>query len=419
VPRTEEGPPAPDRTLLRGGAALAAATGAMSIFTYGYMIIASNVIGRESFGAFSALMGALLVINVLSLGLQATGARRISVALHETETIERMVLAVGARSAVLLGALCLLLAPLVDLALHLDSLPTTLLLGLAAVPLTYMGAQAGVLQGERRWGALSLVYLTLGAGRVVFGVALMAVWPTDFSAFAGVAAGCWLPVVVAHLALRRPRASRPSGVGAPVLNMLREVSHSSQALLAFFTLSNVDILLARATLSGSQAGLYAGGLIMTKAILFLPQFVVVLAFPSMAASRSTRYALVVGLGISLAFGGVGVVGVLLLPDLAELFVGGDDYAAIASNLWAFAGLGTILAMVQLLVYSTLARQQLRAALLTWAALVAVVAGGLMVQTATSLLLVVIVVDGVLLLAFLVTALGDSGAVVDTEPVVPG
>ena len=31
-------------------------------------------------GAFSALMGALLVISVLSLGLQATGARRISAA---------------------------------------------------------------------------------------------------------------------------------------------------------------------------------------------------------------------------------------------------------------------------------------------------------------------------------------------------
>ena len=142
-----------------------------------------------------------------------------------------------------------------------------------------------------------------------------------------------------------------------MLEVLREISHSSQALLAFFALSNVDILVARATLSDSEAGLYAGGLIVTKAVLFLPAFVVVLAFPSMASKHSTRYTLAVGLGISLTLGMLGMVGILLLPDLAELFVGGHDFAGIAEDLWLFALAGTILAMVQLLVYSTLARQQ--------------------------------------------------------------
>ncbi len=60
-----------------------------------------------------------------------------------------------------------------------------------------------------------------------------------------------------------------------------ETFHNSNALLAFFALSNVDILVARNVLGEHQAGLYAGGLILVKAVLFLPQFVVVLAFPSM------------------------------------------------------------------------------------------------------------------------------------------
>ena len=34
------------------------------------------------------------------------------------------------------------------------------------------------------------------------------------------------------------------------------------------------------------AGLYAGGLILTKALLFLPQFVVVVAFPSMSTAQN-------------------------------------------------------------------------------------------------------------------------------------
>ena len=69
--------------------------------------------------------------------------------------------------------------------------------------------------------------------------------------------------------------------------MLRETFHNSHALLAFFALSNADVIIARTTLDERQAGLYAGGLILTKAVLFLPQFVVVIAFPSMSRAGPT------------------------------------------------------------------------------------------------------------------------------------
>ena len=92
------------------------------------------------------------------------------------------------------------------------------------------------------------------------------------------------------LALRRPRDSgeqpeehsEEHRVGA----LWSETFHNSHALLAFFALSNVDILVARNVLDEHQAGLYAGGLILVKAVLFLPQFVVVLAFPSMGVAES-------------------------------------------------------------------------------------------------------------------------------------
>ena len=207
--------------------------------------------------------------------------------------------------------------------LHLDSLPTALMVGLAAFPLTYMGAQAGVLQGERRWSPLALVYLAQGIGRFGFGLVLILIWPTELAAMAGVAFGCWLPVLFAWLALRRPRADVPHSEGHPGLDLLREVGHSSQALLAFFALSNADILVARATMSNSQAGLYAGGLIMAKAVLFLPQFVVVYAFPSLSREEPTGAPCSLAMGLSATLGSFGVLGVLVLPDLALLFVGGE------------------------------------------------------------------------------------------------
>jgi O-antigen/teichoic acid export membrane protein len=337
---------------------------------------------------------------VLSLGLQATAARRISVAPDQTVAIERMMLAVGLRTAAGLGAVCLALAPLLDRVLHLDSLPIAALLSLTVAPLTYMGVQAGILQGERRWGALSALYVALGLGRVLFGVVLMAITPTAFSAMLGVALGVWLPVLVGHLALRHPRAPTSQIPGPTTLDVLREIAHSSQALLAFFALSNVDILVARAALPDTEAGLYAGGLILARAVLVLPQFVVLLAFPAMAARHSAKYALMAGLAICLALGAVVTAVVLIFPSFAALFIGGDDFSAIADDLWLFAVSGTVLTMVQLLVYSTLASGQRREVLLTWLALVGVVAGALAVHTATSLLTVVIVVDGTLLLVLL-------------------
>jgi O-antigen/teichoic acid export membrane protein len=401
---------------LRSGAVIAVAMGIMNLSTYGYTVLAAHTIGKEAYGAFSALMGALLVISVLSLGLQATGARRISAHPEQVVAIERVVLGVGLRSAVVLGAVCLALAPVLNAVLHLDSLPTALMVGAAAFPLTYMGAQAGVLQGERRWGLLSLVYLGQGLGRVFFGVGLMAFWPTELAAMAGVALGCWVPVVIGALALSRPRADAPHSEGHPGLELLREVGHSSQALLAFFALSNADILVARATMSDSEAGLYAAGLIMAKAILFLPQFVVVVAFPSMSKEETSRTTLLAALGLSALLGGVGVLATLVLPSWAQVFVGGDDFAAITDDLWKFAIVGILLAMIQLLVYSALARRQGRAVILIWTALAVLVLGALAVDMATSLVLVVMAIDGALFLALLGVAL-TSGRSASVGPAV--
>lgn len=403
VASTEQGTGLLNRHFLRSSAVIAVAIGVMNVTTYAYTIIAAHTIGKDAYGAFSALMGALLVISVLSLGLQATGARRIAAHPGQVVAIEQIVLGVGLRSALGLGAICLVLAPVLNQVLRLDSLPTALLVCVAAVPMTYMGAQAGVLQGERRWEPLALVYLSAGLGRIAIGTGMILVSPGEFSAMLGVALGCWVPVVVGWLALRRPRVEHLHAEGHPGIDLMREVGTSSQALLAFFALSNADILVARAVMSDSEAGLYASGLIMVKAILFFPQFVVVMAFPSMSKQGASRKTLAMALGVSAALGSLGVLATLLLPDLALLFVGGEEFAAIKDDLWNFAIVGTLLAMLQLLVYSALARRQGRAVVLIWTALAMLVGFAVSMATATSLVLLVAIVDAVLFLALFALA----------------
>jgi O-antigen/teichoic acid export membrane protein len=395
---------------LVGSGVIAVAMGVMNIGTYGFTILAARILGPVDYGAFAAVMGLLLVVNVLSLGLQATGARRVAAQPGHRPHIEAGILSASYRSALLLALLCLASSPLVARLLKLDSMLTVAFLAVTVWPLTVMGGQAGLLQGERRWLPLAIIYLATGVGRLAIGG--MAVWlrPDALGAMAGVALGAFLPTAAGWYALRHAgraasRETVESDQVEPALGgLLREIANNSHALLAFFALSNADVVLARGVLEAHDAGLYAAGLIMTKAVLFLPQFVVVVAFPSMSRLGASHRAHLKGLGMVLTIGAVTVTGVLVLSSLALVFVGGAAYAEIEGQLWAFATLGTLLALIQIMVYDILARQSQRSVVLIWAALVSLLVLVPTVGSLVELLTVVVCVDTVLLVVLLISSL---------------
>lgn len=370
----------------------------MNIATYLYTYISARLMGTEVYGAFAALMNVLMVVSVLSLALQATAARRISSDPLHVAQIEREILRVTWRSAVVLGIVLVAAAPLLKAALRLDSLVTAALVGLIAVPMTLMGGQIGILQGERRWRSLGLLYVAAGLPRLLLGTGLVIWRPTELWAIVGVLLGAVAPVIVGWFALRGHRdQSGHSDLhgGGPIL---RESLVNSQALFAFFALSNVDIVIARNVLDGHEAGLYAGGLILTKAVMFLPQFVVVVAFPSLSTAHERRRALTLSLGMVTALGAAVTLGAWVLSSLALIFAGGAKFGEIQGRLWLFAILGTLIALLQLVVYSVIARQGQRSIYIVWAALVGLLVGSTFMHSVTSLLLWVILVDSILLAA---------------------
>ncbi len=409
-----------ERKHLRGGAGLAVAMGVMNVASYLFTILAARLLGPRDYGAFAALMGLLLVITVASLALQATAARRIATAPGHVHQIEQVILRVGRHAALGLGLLCLVLAPVINEVVRLDSLGTAALVGFAAVPLTLMGAQAGILQGERRWSELSLIYVAAGVPRLVIGTVMIVWWPTEFAALLGVALAACAPVLVGWFALRRPRDPDAESGDHSARALWRETFHNSNALFAYFALTNVDILVARNVLDEHEAGLYAGGLILVKAVLFLPQFVVVLAFPSMGVAESRRRALLLSLTAVAVISGVVAVGVTVLSEWAIVFVGGTQYSAIDDSLWAFALLGGVLAMLQIVVYSVLARQSRKSVFLLWFGLVAVVSLGSLADTFSELLRVVLSVDAGLLVVLVAISLVRLRNASDrpSEPMVP-
>jgi O-antigen/teichoic acid export membrane protein len=392
------------RGLIRSGSGIAVAMGVMNVATYAFTIFAAQLLGPRDYGGVASLMGLLLVVNVVALGLQATGARRVAAEPERRDEIEDEIMAATNRSALALGLLCLALTPVISWALSLDSWGAAAMIGLSAIPLTVMGGQAGILQGEERWLPLSAVYLAMGLGRMVLGAALIPLLSNELGAMLAVALGAWVPAIVGAVALGRVGASRRTrALRSGATRILQEVATNSYALLAFFALSNLDVVIARVRFDEHDAGLYAGGLILTKAVLFLPQFVVVIAFPSMASAGSQHRLYLRVLVVLGAIGAVATLGAAALSDLAVTFVGGDAYADIEPDIWLFATLGTLLALVQLMVYEVVARQHRASVLIIWLGLAAVGLVGMLVDNPSDLVRGVALVNGSVLLALVLTA----------------
>ena len=339
-------------------------------------------------------MNLMLVVSVMSLAVQATAARRISAEPARRGADRADHPRVTYKSALVLGLVLLALTPVINLVLRLESLAS------AAV----VGADRRAADDHGRTGRRAPGRAPLAPARP--GSTSPPAYPVCCSArrwWSGTRASSPRSLGVAPRRARRRSSSATSRCGARaastsaaksshIPSILREVARSSQALLAFFALSNVDVIVARNVLDGHDAGLYAAGLIMTKAVLFLPQFVVVVTFPAMSTPRERSRALVRGMLMVAGIGVVAIAGAYLLSGLAMIFVGGEEYAEIESRLWLFAVLGTLLAMLQLLVYAVLARQGRRSVYAPWAALVLVVVLGLNCDSLGSLLAVVVGVD---------------------------
>jgi O-antigen/teichoic acid export membrane protein len=363
---------------------------AMNALAYGFTLLAAHLLGPTAFGGVSALLGVIIIANVGALALQATAARRLATCEPSHRSgVRRDIMRSSIAVAGALGILLLLAAPLLNAALHLNDVVAAALVAIACVPLTLMGGYAGIVQGERRWAELALIYLAMGAGRVVGGGTALLISPTLRSAMVGIAIGSFAPAALGAWYSRTPTVA--SGDVSGHEPVIAELWRNGHTLLAFFAFTNLDVVLARNLFSHHDAGIYAAGAILAKTCLFLPTFVLVAAFPTMASERRERawvrpLLAVAGLGL------LAVAGAWLLPDLAVSFAGGSAYGDLADVAWLFALEGTVFAVIQILVYETIAGQTHSAIVLWLGATVIGVVAVPLIQTVGVLVSLVVVVS---------------------------
>jgi O-antigen/teichoic acid export membrane protein len=141
-------------------------------------------------------------------------------------------------------------------------------------------------------------------------------------------------------------------------------------MLALAVLLTLDVLLAKRYLPETEAGWYGAGAVVTKATLWLPYAVTMIALPRLAVAAERARILRVAVAVLAGLGVVEVLGVLILgPVLFPLFTGGN-YDAVTGSLWLFAVEGAILALAHLLTLSRIAATDRLIGPLLWAAVVA-------------------------------------------------
>ena len=349
----DPGTPEARSSLARGGGLIAPALALVNLVGYLLAVVASKALDQDGYGELNALLGALLIASVPALALQALVARSVARRPREEEPggRERALLSRCAVLGAAVTAAVAALAPALAAFVH-GGVGGPLWLAANLLPLAVLCGAMGVLQGAERFGALALLIVAQGVGKVV-GLLPLLLDGGPAAVLAALAAGTTLAALAgtALLATGSPGLRGPAPTDLPGS---REALAAAGGLFALLAAANLDVLLARNALEGDASGRYSAGAVCAKAAFWLPQAVAVVVFPRLAEPEAGRQVLRRSVALIGGLWAVEVVGALLLARPALEITFGRDYGSLAPLVPVFVLQGGALAVVQLLVYRAIA-----------------------------------------------------------------
>ena len=240
-----------------------------------FHVIASHLVGPSRYGALGALLTLTVAVSVPLVALQVVLTRSIAEAGPDADA--RQPLRRVTSLAIGLGVLMVLVAPLVQGFLHLDSVLQAALLGPYLTLAAIAAAGRGVAIGRGRVGGAAVSIMCATGARVILGVVGCVVAGITGALVATVAA----EAVGAALALRAANTTTVDGTS--VRFDLGALFETAAVTTGVWLLGSVDVLLARHYLSGDSSALYVAAGTATRAVFMLPQ-----AFLAVAMVRFVR-----------------------------------------------------------------------------------------------------------------------------------
>ncbi len=361
----ENGYDTPRSVLAKGLVFVGAATLVGNGAAYALSMVAARVLNQADFGAMGALLGLLIILGTLAISTQALTARRVASAGQLRGDVEAQAI----RLSVMIGAGLLVLAVVAawPVSVIFTIPPVAVATGIMSIAFVVVGSAAmGIAQGREQHLKLAGAFIANGVARAIGGIIGVLVLQSVTGVGIGVLVGCAVGAAISYqiIAPRTWGRQLRDGIGV-------EFGHVAHALIVLFTLTNVDVLLARIFLTESQSGEYSVGVLLAKIAFFLPNAIIIVLFPKMAAGDSRR-AVFVATGLTACVGLVITSVSFLMGDLVIRILGGAQYVELGSEAWMFALEGSAFALVQVLLYARLAAQDRKAVVAVWVALVVLV-----------------------------------------------
>lgn len=359
-------------TVVAGMSAVTAGSMTANVAAYLLHLPASRWLGPAGYGEFASLLAAQLIIAVPALALQMVTAREVVTSrLHgrdNTEQLRRL----GYANTVLVAVLAVVLAPVFAMVLN-TSIAASAAALLAAPALVLLATQQGLLQGQQRFGELAIVLAGAGVARVAPAVVVLALGAGPALALAAAAVGAATAAAGASVLVRRgPGAGRNGFTSSSFPNEPNSVNvaavlRASHIQLAIVVFTSLDLVLARVVFEDTLAGQYALGSVAAKIAFWLPHAVGIVLFPRMANPAHTRTALKFTMLVLSGLGVLMVAGAGTLAPIVPLLVG-EDYRPVIGVLWLFAAQGAVLALLQGVLLSAIARDRTAVSLVAWTGL---------------------------------------------------
>jgi O-antigen/teichoic acid export membrane protein len=326
---------------------LLAGAGGTAVFSLLWIAYAGRVLGPEEAADFLAAAALLTTLATAAAPVNGTVTRFAGLLAARDDLAgvrrlgETMVRAVARYGIVALVAGALLLVPLRQL-LDFRSVGPPAAALLIAFLIVLAGVPRGMLRGVRRFTALSANTVAESVARLIAGVGLLAFRATPLMALGAWVAGLGVALAVAPAQLRfLPAAAEGAEVDRDTLARFTAPMFVLAATAA--ALAGIDVLLVKALLPRTDAGLYAAAAALSRAVAVLLTPFRIHALPLMVASDANSGSAIAALGRLLGrfalLSALPLALLLFLPEPLMRLVYGE----------AFAGAAVVLPWLTLLV----------------------------------------------------------------------
>ena len=344
------------KRLIQGVIVVGAGLAVPQVLAYAASVVAARLLVPAEFGAFGAMQGITQIGTPIGLAIQAIAARRL---VKNSANKHHDLLKFGLEVSIAVMLATLLISFPLSSIFNIDYLVLVLTIG-AIAPFVFISTQLGIAQGKEFYLKLAGIYIVFGIGRSISAIVGLFVYPELISVGIGFFGGTLLSAIVAHFILGNSKKFWKTDRAE---KSVKELWKATQALFALYVLVNIDVLLARVVLTPEESGVYTVGMLVAKIAFFMPQAITVVLFPKMGKNDSSALRLAV---IGTALIGAGYVGVCYFgSEFVVNAIGGSGYSELYSEVWLFAIEGALFAILQVLLYGRIAREDTKVSILLW------------------------------------------------------